>query len=356
MSKQLIGGILQVGIGVTDMPHARSWYHNNLHFSAQVLEERSVTDLMTAYTGGVGHERQAAVIMNMAGAGGIEVWQYLSRTPVHPVNPPRLGDFGIFAVKVKTPDLGLANKLLGARVHPTPISKELKGRNSFFFQDPFGNVFQVVKEEEGYFSSPKLTSGIFGCIVGCSDLERSIDFYTNVLGFELKEKREAEVVENYRGLNGESSSYRRALLTKPKSEIGGFSKFLGATEIELVQAVDYQGVPMYENRYWGDPGFMHVCFDVSDMDAIKSHCAAAGHAFVLDSFETEKGKSFNMGNVTSRVAYINDTDGTAIEFVETHKVPLIPALGIAINLKGKKTKKNVPDWVLKLVALNRVKG
>jgi hypothetical protein len=28
---------------------------------------------------------------------------------------------------------------------------------------------------------------------------------------------------------------------------------------------------------------------------------------------------------------------------------------ISINLKGKKTKKNVPDWVLRLVALNKVK-
>ncbi len=355
MAKELIGGILQVGIGVEDMPEARGWYHRNLHFSAQVLEEHSVTELMKAYTGGVGHERHAAVVMNMSGAGGLEVWQYLSREPQQPVSPPRLGDFGVFAVKLKTPDLGRTNKLMEMRIRATPISTDISGKPTYFCHDPFGNAFQVI-EGKHYFSHPKMTSGVFGCIIGCKNLEKSIEFYTNILGFELREKREAEVVESFKDLSGGESKYRRAYLTKPVSDIGGFSKFLGETEIELVQAVDYEGVPMYKDRYWGDPGFIHVCFDVRDMEAIKKHCESVGHPFLVDSYETERGQSFNMGNVMSRVAYINDPDGTAIEFVETHKVPLIPALGLAINLQKKKTNKNVPDWVLKLLALKKVKG
>lgn len=353
MAKELIGGILQVGIGVADMPEARSWYHRKLHFSAQVLEERSVTDLMKSYTGGTGHERQAAVIMNMAGAGGLEVWQYLSRKPQLPERPPRIGDFGIFAVKIKTPDLGRTNKLLEMSVRSSPISKSISEQSSFFFEDPFGNHFQAI-QGDSYFSQPKLTSGIMGCIIGCKDLDVSIRFYTKVLGFELKAKHDIEVVEGYRGLSGGESRYRRAFLTKSESKIGGFSKFLGGVEIELVQAMDYQGVPMYENRYWGDPGFIHVCFDVRDMDQIKAHCQNHGYDFTVDSHETERGQSFKMGNVSSRVAYINDPDGTAIEFVETHRVPLIPALGLAINLQGKKSRKNFPNWVLKLLALKRV--
>lgn len=354
MNKPKIGGILQIGIGVTDMPEARSWYHKNLNFSAQVLEEKNVTDLMTAYTGGVGHERQAAVIMNMAGSGGLEVWQYLSRQPKFPNHQPQLGDFGIFAIKLKTPDLASTRRKLELK-NPTGRHETISGKKSFFFCDPYGNWFEVI-EGEGYFEKPKATSGCFGAIIGCGDLDQSIKFYTEILGFELIKKTDSDKVEAFEKLPGGNYRFRRALLTKPKPQIGGFSNFLGNTEIELIQSTDYSGVKMYEDRFWGDPGYIHICFDVRDMDELKSYCENLDYPFVVDSFDTEKGQSFNMGNVTSRVAYIDDPDGTAIEFVETHKVPLIPALGIAINLKGKKSNKNVPKWVLKLIRLNKVKG
>lgn len=354
MSKPKIGGILQIGIGVNDMPTARSWYHKNLNFSAQVLEEKAVTGLMKKYTGGVEHERQAAVIMNMSGYGGLEVWQYLSRTPKLPLSKPKLGDLGIFAIKVKTPDLDSTRRKLEL-VKPTARETEISGVKGFFFSDPYGNHFQVIKGGN-YYSNPKLTSGVCGAIIGCSDLDKSISFYTDVLGFELKKRTEEKKVDNFEKLPGGQHIFRRAYLTKAKSEIGGFSNFLGNNEIELIQSIDYKGVKMYKDRYWGDPGFIHICFDVKDMDGIKMHCEKSGHPFVLDSSDTENGKSFNMGDVTSRVAYINDPDGTAIEFVETHKVPLIPALGIAINLKSKTTNKNVPKWVYKLIKLNKVKG
>lgn len=351
MAKPKIGGILQIGIGVADMPEARSWYYKNLNFSAQVLEEKAVTGLMKAYTGGVEHERQAAVIMNMAGAGGLEVWQYLSRTPKLPENAPQLGDFGIFAIKLKTPDLASTRRLLEL-VSPSARLEDISGKKGFFFSDPYGNHFQVI-EGDGYFSKPKPTSGAFGAIIGCSDLEKSIKFYTEVLGFELEKITEAEKVENFESLPGGEHTFERAYLTKAKPDIGGFSNFLRATEIELIQSTDYKGVKMYEDRYWGDPGFIHICFDVKEMDELKSHCDQHGHPFVLDSFDTENGQSFNMGDVTSRVAYIDDPDGTAIEFVETHKLPLIPSLGIAVNLEGK--NKDVPKWIYKVIALNKVK-
>lgn len=350
MSKPKIGGILQVGIGVTDMPSARTWYHQNLNFSAQVLEERTVTGLMKAYTGGQAHERQAAITMNMAGAGGLEVWQYLSRKPKQPSNPIALGDFGIFAVKLKTPNIQQAHNQLN-HLHPSEIEPSISGKASFTFEDLYENYFQVV-EGDGYFERPKTTSGIYGVIIGCSDISRSIKFYTEVLGYELQTEIEG-IPLDLKSWRGSDGRFKRAWLSKPTAAIGGFSKFLGNTEIELVQALDRKGTKIYKDRYWGDPGFIHVCYDVRDMDKLSEHCEKMGHPFVLDSFETEKGESFNMGKVTSRVAYIDDPDGTAIEFVETHKVPILPALGISINLQSGNNK-DVPTWLLKLIKLKKV--
>ncbi|WP_258105278.1 VOC family protein [Marinoscillum sp. MHG1-6] len=354
MSKPKIGGILQVGIGVTDMPQARSWYHKNLHFSAQVLEEKTIAGLMKAYTGGMAHERQAAIVMNMSGAGGLEVWQYLSREPKLPKKPIQLGDLGTFCIKLKTPDIHRAHKIL-KHLSPSAIEEGISGKLSFTFSDPYRNFFQVI-EGVGYFEKPKTTSGVYGAIVGCSDLEKSIAFYTDVLGYELQRAIESDIPKELSSLPGAEGRFNRAWLTKPVAEIGGFSKFLGNTEIELIQSLDRTGIKIYEDRYWGDPGFIHICFDVRDMDALKAHCKLKGFPFVLDSFETEEGESFNMGEVTSRVAYIDDPDGTAIEFVETHKVPVIPSLGLSINLQGNDSNKDVPTWLLKLIKIKKVKN
>ena len=42
--------------------------------------------------------------MNMQGGGGFEIWQYTCREPQGSDFEIRLGDFGIFASKLKTPN------------------------------------------------------------------------------------------------------------------------------------------------------------------------------------------------------------------------------------------------------------
>ena len=50
-----------------------------------------------------------------------------------------------------------------------------------------------------------------------------------------------------------------------------------------------------------------------------------------------------------------DPDGTWIEFVETHKVPILKKIGWYIHLKKRKPGKALPRFVLKMMGLNRVK-
>jgi hypothetical protein len=49
-------------------------------------------------------------------------------------------------------------------------------------------------------------------------------------------------------------------------------------------------------------------------------------------------------------------DGTLIEFVETHKIPLIKELGINLNLRNFNPQKPLPDWLLKALRFGRVKA
>jgi len=107
---------------------------------------------------------------------------------------------------------------------------------------------------------------------------------------------------------------------------------------------------IFEDRDWGDAGFIHLCFDALDMDALKNQCQANGFPFTVDSAD-----SFDMGEAAGRFSYVEDPDGTLIEFVETHKVPIVKKLGIYLNLKKRKKQTHLPDWMVATLGWGKVK-
>jgi catechol 2,3-dioxygenase-like lactoylglutathione lyase family enzyme len=113
---------------------------------------------------------------------------------------------------------------------------------------------------------------------------------------------------------------------------GAFSQLFGPSEIELIQTTDRTAKNIFEGRFWGDLGFIHLCFDIFGMDALKKKCEAAGHPFTVDS-HANLGDSFDMGEAAGHFSYIEDPDGALIEFVETHKVPIAKKLNWYINMK-----------------------
>jgi hypothetical protein len=86
------------------------------------------------------------------------------------------------------------------------------------------------------------------------------------------------------------------------------------------------------------------------MKELKELCEKNGHPFTVDS-----ANSFDMGEAAGHFSYIEDPDGTLIEFVETHKVPVLKKLGWYLNLKNRPAEKPLPDWMVKSMGLNRVK-
>jgi len=144
-------------------------------------------------------------------------------------------------------------------------------------------------------------------------------------------------------------TYRRILLRKHQKDEGAFSRLFGHIDIELVQVLDRDPKQIYADRYWGDPGFIHLCFDVNHMDVLQKKCADLGYSFTVDS-----SSSFDMGEASGQFSYIEDPDGTLIEFVEAHKLPIFKRWGWHINLKKRKRKKPLPDWMLKTMSFNRV--
>jgi hypothetical protein len=79
-------------------------------------------------------------------------------------------------------------------------------------------------------------------------------------------------------------------------------------------------------------------------------CEQAGFDFTVDS-----RNSFDMGKAAGHFTYCEDPDGTLIEFVETHKIPIIEKLGWYLSLKKRNPEKPLPNWIVGMLSLNRVK-
>ncbi len=341
-----------MGIGVAHVHDAFKWY--NIHFGMDVpiFEEAATAGLMLPYTGGEPRDRHAILALNMQGGGGMEIWQYTSRMPMPPAFQPMLGDLGINICKIKSKNVEESFDFLrkrGANILSNPTVRP-DGTVHFFVKDPYNNTFEVVAATE-FFSANlhSYSGGVYGAVIGVSEMERSIAFYRDILGYDTVVFDQSGGFEDLNGPDGGFGNFRRVLLRHSAVRQGPFSKLLGSTEIELVQCLDRQPRKVFADRLWGDLGYIHLCFDITGMAEMKAFCAAKGHPFTVDS-----SGSFDMGEAAGYFAYIEDPDGTLIEFVETHKIPILKKIGWYLDLRKRSNPaKSLPRLMLKALGLGR---
>jgi catechol 2,3-dioxygenase-like lactoylglutathione lyase family enzyme len=351
-----ISGIQQVGIGVSDVHASFKWYRESFGMDVPIFEEAATAGLMLPYTGGQPRDRHAILALNMNGGGGMEIWQYTSRTPVGPTFQPLLGDLGIGVAKIKSRDVEASFQFLrkrGANMLTQPAARP-DGVQHFFVKDPWGNPFEVVGADN-WFGTPAAagpqTGGMYGAMIGVTDMARSMQFYKEILGYDVVVYDQSGEFKDLHGTDGGFGQFRRVLLRHSEQRKGAFSPLLGATEIELVQVLDRVPRKIFEGRFWGDLGFIHLCFDITGMAAVKQFCMERGHPFTIDS-----SGSFDMGEAAGYFSYIEDPDGTLIEFVETHKIPLIKKIGWYLDLRKRSNpQRPLPRLMLKALGLGRVK-
>ncbi len=349
--KKNIVGIQQVGIGQVNAKEAWVWYRKAFGMDINVFEDTAIAKLMKHYTNGQECERYAALALNMEGGGGFEIWQHTGIAPKAPVFDVQLGDTGIFITKMKCKDVNHAYaqhqqmevNILGE------LSKDPNGNLHYYLLDPFNNLFEIVSEEHVYMPQKSLTGGVAGTVIGVSDIDEARKVYSGILEYDQVVYDQTDVFADFAPLPGGDQKYRRVLL-KHKPRTGPFSKILGPTQIELVQAMDRKPDHIFRERIWGELGYIHLCFDIQRMDLLQKECEEKGFPFTVNSAD-----SFDMGVAAGHFSYISDPDGTPIEFVETHKLPIIEKLGWYMNLKGRDPQKSLPDWMVKTMRFSRVK-
>lgn len=350
--KNFINGIQQIGLGVTDAKAVFNWYRKHLGFDILVFEDASPATLMTRYTGGTIQNRYALLAMNMKGGGGLEVWQFKDREPKKSKIDLHWGDLGINAMKIRTSGIEKTWVQLKKLQLPflTDIEQSVESIAHFFFKDPWGNLVEVRSDHYAFSKTKSNCGGVLGAVIGVSDMEESILFYQKLLEYDIIASDRTGIFEDFEALPNGRCSFRRVLLKQTPRKVGGFGELLGPTEIELIQVLDRIPKRIYENRFWGDLGYIHLCFDLQDMVAFQNKAATLKYPFTVDS-----SASFDMGQAAGHFGYVEDPDSTLIEFVETHKVPIIKSLGLYIDLNKRNKIKPLPRWIVKAMRIRRVR-
>lgn len=346
-----------MGVGVKDVREAWEWYIKAFGMDCRIFEEEAVARLMLPYTGGEPRSRHAVLVMNLQSGGGFEVWQYKEREPEYRDRETRLGDLGIFSCKMKVRDVESAYKYYtgtGVEVLGQP-SADPSGKKSFFVRDPYGNIFQLVEATDWFMNLKKISGGSYGAVIGVSDIDKALPVYSDILGYDKVVYDTTGTFDDLKAVPGGSGIFRRMLLAPSLPFHGGFNPVFGQSVIELVEAKDRTATRIFEGRFWGDPGFIHLCYDISGMDNLRKYCEAKGFPFSVDSQMSHEGNSFDMGEAAGHFSYIEDPDGTLIEFVETHKVPIIKKIGWYLDLRKRDPNKPLPSWMIKSLRFSRVK-
>lgn len=349
---QLITGIQQVGVGVKNATEAKYLYRDLFGMNILLFDDQASADLMTRYTGDQVQQRRAIFSLNMQGGGGFEIWQFTSRSPLEYPGILAIGDIGIFSIKIKAFDVQktYVHFKENKEVMLSPLFLSPEGKQHFWLKDLYGNIFNIVEARSWFKKNKNLCGGVAGAVIGVADMERALDFYKNVLGIDQIVYDITAPITDGPAEKGDPKLCRRVLLTKPTASEGAFSKLLGCIQIELIELREGTPGKIFKDRFWGDCGFIHLCFDVSDMEKLKQRAEKSSYHFTVDSND-----SFAMEAAAGRFCYVEDPSGTLIELVETHKVPVLKKWGLYLDLKNRKTNKPLPDWMVSLLGLNKIK-
>jgi catechol 2,3-dioxygenase-like lactoylglutathione lyase family enzyme len=358
MKQYIISGIQQMGIGVTNVEEAWKWYIAQFGMDCRIFEDEAVAELMLPHTEGLPRRRYAVLALNLQSGGGFEIWQHKGREPLKIKEEIRIGDLGIIACKIKTRNVQRTLKTFQdkALTVPSDAIKDPSGKITFFMKDPYGNIFQLVEAEDWFRDEKKNTGGSYGAVIGVSDIDKARVVYSEILGYDKVIYDTSGVFNDLSGLPGGNNECRRVLLRRSEPFRGAFSKVLGESEIELISILGHPGKMIYEGRMWGDPGFIHLCYDMHGIDNLRNFCEIKGFPFTVDTKKSQEGNSFDMGEAAGHFAYIQDPDGTLIEFVETHKVPILKKFGWYLDLRKRDPNKSLPNWILNTLRFSRVKN
>jgi catechol 2,3-dioxygenase-like lactoylglutathione lyase family enzyme len=279
----MISGLHHVSIGVSDLKRSLPFYQEVLGFKKKLFDI-TWKDSAMGQVIGRSVKIRSVLLANDIGGGAIKLVQLFADYEGHighkarPIpSDRRWGDAGHLEVAVEAGDIERTYRELKGKNVEFLLSPQhwyipgtLEGRY-FYLKDPDGVLVEVIdgsrKEESVEYS------GVYGLnhtAIGVTDMERSLEFYRDMLGFE--------VLINHKGtwpgeavIVGESIEQRLVMLGHPN----------GGAKIELIENLSpVKSKPIPPEKRWGDIGVMEAALEVKNIDKVYKELSGKGVPFM----------------------------------------------------------------------------
>lgn len=328
----MIEAFQHVGIGVEDIERSYHFYRKVLGFSVKLNDHEEEMEEMIQITGSLCTMR-VIMAMNLSGGAAVELVQHTSSEPRPMKRGSTWGDLGYLATGVRVNGLEEVVSSLkgkGVEFETDTLTFELpKGGtwSSAFIADPDGLLVELLETAELRVARSKPRIGGFSHVtIGVSDMERSIRFYGDILGFDVVMFDRQVPPDELAAVTG-GKACRMVMLKRSRKSRSKLP--LEGGMIQLVHTPGHQGKPLFAGRRWGDVGIMEFALDVDDVRGTYEEVVGAGAQPFCEPTRIDMG----WGTVGT-FAYVKDPDGSIVEMVEVERMGYLPPLVLSPILRS----------------------
>ena len=302
-----VSGVHHVAIGVKDLKTTLAFYRELMGFTETFAEfAESEQEIMREVARNPRAVFFGATIQQKAGGIMLELIRMVEPAPRPIRSLPAYGDIGVGKITLTAADVpGLWRDLKDSvpfLSEPKTATIAGRAREFVYCRDPEGNLIEIVS---GDCVPGERFGGCWSAGMAVSNLERSLPFYRDFLGFTVTA---IDVHEDFSGLVDEAAGapgtrVRSCLL----STEGG-----GGTSLELFETLQPRGRSLPFSALWGDFGYLQASFACADVYRAAAELEAAGVDLLCSPKVLDAGPDHPDPGV---FVYARDPDGICIEFL-----------------------------------------
>jgi len=299
-----IKGVHHVAIGIKDLEAMKRFYTDVLGFKRVLVEidDSEKNNMSDTMRGALPVIFDGAMLQQEAGGVVVELIHMIAPAPRPIRRNPAYGDIGVAKVSVTVPDV---EQFYGQQKGVIPFCSEPQlakipqwGDYRFVFcRDPEGNLIEFVSHSD---ILKTISPGAAGwASISVTDLDRSMDFYKNTLGFDIT------VIEPHECFSGLVDGVSGHAGTRVRSCMLGSSKArAGEGTVELFEVMEPRGRSIPLSAMWGDYGYLQVCFSYGNIGEAVERLEKDGVEFISGHMVMPDGGEF---------VYLKDVDGIPLE-------------------------------------------